>query len=307
VALDPPLERFAQKIVTFFPKPIPELAPQEFRSIVETAAKRSNPFHPPGVTAEDLTADLPGAAVAVRIYRPQGDRPHPAILWLHGGGFVAGSIVTHDSVCAGICASVSCSVIAANYRLAPEHPYPAALDDAVGLLRWAVGQASALGIDPERLAVGGDSAGATLALCAAQRLAGVPRLRLLALAYPVTDGDSTRPSYADAAGSAYLSRAMMEYFLKHYLPGGASAAAGALPLRSGSFDGLPPTFVVTAGHDPLHDEGVALVERLRAAGVAVDHRNAETMPHEFLRYRSLSKVAEAEFQAMCGAIAKVLR
>ncbi|MBL8672958.1 MAG: alpha/beta hydrolase [Alphaproteobacteria bacterium] len=307
MALDPPLERFAPKIVTFFPKPIPELTPQEFRSIVETAAKRSNPFHPPGVTAEDLTADLPGAAIPVRIYRPKGDRPHPAILWLHGGGFVAGSIVTHDPVCAGICASASCTVIAANYRLAPEHPYPAAQDDALGLLRWAVGRASALGIDPERLAVGGDSAGATLAIGAAQRLAGVPRLRLLALAYPVTDGDSTRPSYADTAGSAYLSRAMMEYFLRHYLPGGTSAAAGALPLRSGSLEGLPPTFVVTAGHDPLHDEGVALVERLRAAGVAVDHRNAETMPHEFLRYRSLSKVAEAEFQAMCGVIAKALR
>ncbi len=307
MALDPSLERFAQKIVTFFPKPIPELTPQEFRSIVETAAKRSNPFHPPGVTAEDLTANLPGAAIAVRIYRPQGDRPHSAILWLHGGGFVAGSIVTHDPICAGICASASCAVIAANYRLAPEHPFPAAQDDAVGLLRWAVSQASALGIDPGRLAVGGDSAGATLALGAAQRLAGVSRLRLLALAYPVTDGDPTRQSYGDTAGSAYLSRAMMEYFLRHYLPDGALTAAGGLPLRSGKFEGLPPTFVITAGHDLLHDEGVALVERIRAAGVAVDHRDAKTMPHEFLRYRSLSKVAEAEFQAMCGAIAEALR
>lgn len=234
----------------------------------------------------ELDIPLPGRVLAARLYVPESaaDRP-PLTLFYHGGGWVVGTLDTHDATVRALARASGSAVLSVAYRLAPEHPYPAPLEDCFEALCWAATQGDALGVDTTRLAVAGDSAGGNLAAACAilARDRGGPALRHQALIYPVTDRDYTTASYRENGGpSGFLSTAMMDWFWGNYL-GECSAEAAPLAcvLHTPELAGLPPATVITAEYDPLRDEGMAYAARLAAAGVPVDAAIAPGMIHGF--------------------------
>ena len=223
---------------------------------------------------EDRTVPANGAEIPVRIYRPDDARAaKPAFIWFHGGGWVIGSLDGADFGCRMMANASGCVVISVDYRLAPEHKFPTAVDDCMGVTQWIAENGASLGVDGSRLAVGGDSAGGNLAAVVSQlaRDAGGPSLSFQALVYPVTNYDYGTDSYRENAAGYLLERASMEWFWGHYLRSEADgASAKASPLRHTNLTGLPPAIVITAEFDPLRDEGETYAERLRAAGVPVE-------------------------------------
>ena len=227
--------------------------------------------------------DLDAGGVPARLYRPSAERRLGLFLYLHGGGWVLGSVETHDHVARALSSESGCAVLSLDYRLAPEHPFPAGLDDAFAAATWAHEHAEALGCDPERLAIGGDSAGANLAAVVTQS-AGVP-FSFQLLVYPVTDARNKSASYEELADRFFLRKAEMAWFLGHYLSGGQGSPddprVSPLLADDGAFAASPPTLVITAELDPLRDEGEAYAERLRAAGVAAESTRYDGMFHGF--------------------------
>ncbi len=279
--IDPELGDYLAAVAAAVP-PIASATPGARRARTEDIARRF-PFPSDTVVRQDHWLHLPGRELLVRAYRP-GPGRLPAILYLHGGGWVAGSVDTHDGVCAALANHANAIIASVQYRRAPENPFPAPNDDAFAALQWLAGSARDLDIEATRIAVAGDSAGAHLALGAAieARDRGGPRVALQVLFYPVVAPDFETASYREHADST-LTRADMIDYWNHYLP--VCAAHGdhrALPLRA-PLRGLPPAHVVVAGLDPLHDEGVALVERLRQHEVAAALVDEPTLVHGFLR------------------------
>ncbi|MEM8994131.1 MAG: alpha/beta hydrolase [Acidobacteriota bacterium] len=235
----------------------------------------------------------------IRIYTPADlRREPPALVYFHGGGWVVGDLDSSDAFCRLIAGQIPCRVISVDYRLAPEHPYPAAVEDAVAAFRWSWQHADALGIDRRRLAVGGDSAGGNLAAVVSAELAaseGRPCAQLLI--YPVTSARRDTPSYGHFARGFLLERDLMDYFFRHYL--GASGQAGAAddprvsPLAGDNFQGLPPTVIATAGFDVLRDEGEAYAKQLEAAGGTVVHRRYPELMHSFASMSGLPATRRA--------------
>lgn len=257
------------------------------------------------VTTADRTIPGPGGPLAIRVYTPATPAlgPRPLVVYLHGGGWTLGTIDQGDWMCGSTARDAGAVVVSVAYRLAPRHPFPAAVDDAMAALAWCRAEAAALGADPDRMGVMGDSAGGNLAavVALADRDAGGPRLRHQALLYPVTDGAMTSASYRANAEAPILTAADMAAFYGHYLaPGTDPLGPGVSPLRASSHAGLPQAIVVTAGHDPLHDEGVAYAEALRAAGVAVELADYPAMVHGFL---SIPRGARDAAQAMARVTA----
>jgi acetyl esterase len=241
------------------------------------------------VQARDL--HVPGAgghALPLRIYTPAGQAaaPRGLVLYLHGGGFVVGTLDDYDRLVRRLCLATDCVCVSVDYRLAPEHPFPAAVDDAQTALRWAFDEAPALGVDPTRIAVAGDSAGGNLAagLAIRARDEGLP-LRYQALAYPVTaQVGSPYPSYA-AYGKGYvLSQRMVDSFVRQYFgPGEPAPDWRGAPLLAASLRGVAPALVMVAGHDVLHDEGVAYAQRLCEADVQATLVDYGGLAHGFLQ------------------------
>jgi acetyl esterase len=249
---------------------------------------------------EDRRIPGPAGALPVRLYRPEERGILPCLVFLHGGGWTLCSIETHDATCRKLANGAGCLVVSVDYRLAPEHRFPAAAEDAFAAVRWVAERAEGLGIDPGRIAVGGDSAGGNLAAVVAlmARAAGAPPLRHQLLIYPVTDHDFETGSYRDNAGGPLLTRSMMQHFWDLYAPGEARAHPHASPLRAADLSSLPPATVLTAEYDPLRDEGEAYAERLRQAGVAVRASRYDGMIHGFFAFddvlpAALDAVAEA--------------
>jgi len=237
----------------------------------------------------DLTFEGPACEVPVRVYRPEteDDRRLPVLVYYHGGGWVLGTLDSIDSACRELADRVGCVVVSVDYRLAPEHPFPAAVDDAYAALRWAAATAEAFGADPSRLGVAGTSAGATLAAVTARRLREEPLgdvdLAVQLLLYPVTDHAFDTDSYEENAEGYLLTRADMRWFWEQYLRSPVDGANPYVsPLRAPDLSGLPPACVVTAGYDPLRDEGRAYADRLAEAGVDVAHEHYPSMCHGFL-------------------------
>lgn len=219
----------------------------------------------------DLTLEGPAGPIPARLYRPrpEAEGPLPALVFFHGGGWVLGGLESHDGLCRRLAASSGCAVVAVDYRLAPEHRFPAAFEDALAATRAVAAGAAAIGVDPERLGVGGDSAGGNLAagVCLALREAAGPRLRFQMLLYPLLDFAMETGSQRQFAEGHFLTAALQRWFRDHYL--GEAGPVGdwrASPLRASSLAGLPPAFVLTASHDPLRDEGEAYGARLAAEG-----------------------------------------
>lgn len=223
-----------------------------------------------------------GAGIPARVYTPC-DAPSGIVVYFHGGGWVIGSADDWDACCRSLSVASRCRLVSVDYRLAPEHRFPAAADDAYDALTWAAGAAQLTGAGP--LIVAGDSAGGNLAAVCAQRArdTGGPDLVLQVLIYPVTDHDLERPSYWLYDGDEFLvNRRDMEWFWGHYAPSPADRDNPyASPLRAASLSGLPPAYIVTAEHDPLRDEGFAYADRLRAARVPVQHRHYGSQIHGF--------------------------
>ena len=232
--------------------------------------------------------------LAVRIYRPAADEPLPALVYLHGGGWVVGSIESHDPVCRRLARRAPCVVASVEYRLAPEHPFPAGLEDAWRAIRWVAGSAAELGADAAALAVGGDSAGGNLAAVVALRArdAGLP-LALQILVYPVTDFDLDSPGYAEHGEGLNLTRGKMAWYWERYLAGADGADPEASPLRAPDLRGVAPALVQTAEYDPLCHEGEAYAARLADAGVPVTLSRYEGQIHGFVRLAALSADADA--------------
>lgn len=242
---------------------------------------------PPAVAAtRDIDIALPGRTLPARLYVPEGAGENPPlVVYYHGGGWVIGTLETHDSTCRVLANASSAAVLSIGYRLAPEAPFPGPLDDCFDALSWAHAHAAELGVDGSRLAVAGDSAGGNLAAAVAIRArdAGGPALRHQLLIYPVTDADFTRPSYVENGGEgAFLSTPMMQWFWRQYLgelPQGHvdGVTVGTHP----DLSGLASATVITAECDPLRDEGMVYAERLAAAGVPVEAEIAPGMIHGF--------------------------
>jgi acetyl esterase len=231
---------------------------------------------------------LPGPAgeLPYRLYTPATDTtdPLPGFVFFHGGGMVAGSIETHDRICAALAQTTGCRLISVGYRLAPEHKFPAAIEDAIAATRWISECAAALGIDATRLVVGGDSAGATLGAVVCQdaaRNAG-PAILLQCLICPVLDFDETSPSRDEFAENHLIDRATLQADLADYLPEDADLSDVRIsPLRVIDLAGLPPAIIHTAEFDPMRDEGNAYARKLMAAGIDVEHICHDGMIHNF--------------------------
>jgi acetyl esterase len=257
----------------------------------------------------DLQAPGPHGPIPLRLYRPAGTAAEtalPALVYYHGGGWVIGDIDTHDPVCRQLANDSGAAILSVDYRLAPEHKFPAAVDDAFSALRFAADEAAALGIDPHRLAVGGDSAGGNLAAVVAllARDAGFVGLRHQLLIYPATDFAGRYASQERLAEGFLLTRINQDWFHGHYLRSDADRTDWrASPLLAPDLSGLPPAYVLTAGFDPLCDEGEAYAARLEASGVAVTRRRFAGQIHGFLTMgKAIDEAATA--LAACGDAVK---
>jgi len=233
---------------------------------------------------EDRLVPGPAGAIPVRIYTPAGDGPFPLLVFFHGGGFVLCDLDTHDATCRALCNEATAVVVSVAYRLAPEHPYPAAPEDCFAATCWAASHAHSLSADASRLGVVGDSAGGCLAAVVTlmARHAGNPTIAFQGLIYPVTNCAFDTPSYRDNAQGYYLTREAMQWFWEQYLSDPAQAEQPhASPLRAPDLAGLPVASLVTAGYDPLRDEGQAYGQALAAAGVPVQLHHFAGQFHGF--------------------------
>ena len=255
----------------------------------------------------DLELPGPAGTLRARLYVPEGHRPPgPLVVYFHGGGHVIGDLDTHDQPCRFLAREIPAQVLAIEYRCGPEHPFPAAVDDALAGFRWACSEAEALGADPERIAVAGDSAGGNLAAVVA-RLAvrdGGPAPAFQALIYPVTDYSRKRPSYALFAQGFFLTSEEMDWYRDQYFASAEERSdPRASPILADDLAGLPPAHVVTAGFDPLRDEGEDYAARLRDAGVPVTMRRERDLVHGFINAVGLGGRPEEAGRAVAAEIA----
>jgi acetyl esterase len=240
---------------------------------------------------ENLSAPGPGGDIPLRLYASERGGLHPALVYFHGGGFVFGNLDTHDAVCRALAKESGAVVVSVDYRLSPEHKFPAAVDDSYAATLWVAANAEKLGIDARRIAVGGDSAGGNLATVVAMRCrdAGGPKLAAQVLLYPVTDSSSYETdSHRDFAEGYFLTSAGMAWFTSHYLASADQKTHPEVsPLLAPNLSGLPPALVITAEFDPLRDEGEAYAKRLQQAGVAVTVSRYPGMIHGFVSMRGV--------------------
>lgn len=287
-ALDPQAKAVIDLVIKSGRPAFHQLSPRDARQMYRDTRPASTPPAPEIGAVKDLAADGPAGSVPLRLYRPwevPAATALPALVFFHGGGWVIGDLDTHDVLCRQLTAGAGISVVAVDYRLAPEHRFPAAIDDAWAATRWVAAHAAELGIDAGRLAVGGDSAGGNLAAVVAllARDHGGPSITLQTLIYPVVDVAAEARSYTDFADGFMLTRDSMRWFIAHYVGGQGSAADWRVsPLRAPSLAGVAPALVVTAGFDPLRDEGDAYAAKLRQAGVRVDAICYGGMVHGFV-------------------------
>lgn len=263
-------------------------------------AMRNLPHRPvhPELPSADRVVDGPGGDLRLRIYRPAGTQSGaaPVVVFFHGGGFIAGDLDTHDGTARMHAVDGGAVVVSVDYRLAPEHLFPAAVEDAMAATEWVAAHAAELGVDPSRLAVAGDSAGGNLAAVVTQlaRDAGGPAIAFQLLWYPATTYDGTLPSFIENAHAPIIDSEAVAVLTRAYVGDHVDLAnppAMLAPARAANLAGLPPAYIAVAGHDPLRDDGIRYGELLAAAGVPVQVHNAETMVHGYLGYAGVIPAA----------------
>jgi acetyl esterase len=255
------------------------------RQFYEKASEISRGDPPKPFEVKNITIPGPESELPAIYYRPSDASDLPILVFFHGGGYVIGSPTTHDAVCRHLCVLARCIVISVDYRLAPEHKFPAAPQDAYAATCWVVENAASLGGDPANVAVGGDSAGGNLSagVCLAAKNAGGPNLVYQLLIYPGTDMTESFPSHKSFGQNYLLTASLIGWFHKNYMdPESDLTNWQASPLHASDHSGLPPAFVLTAGFDPLQDEGKAYAEKLKVAGVDVTYSHYEGMLHGFI-------------------------
>jgi acetyl esterase len=296
MAIHPDAGKVVELIKASGRPPYPTVGHIEARRLY--TASRAILQHDPAPVAEtlDINAEGPAGPIPLRLYRGMGTeqgKALPTLIYYHGGGWVLGDIASHDGVCRDIANAAKCCVVSVDYRLAPEHKFPAAAVDSIAAADWIVKNAAKFGIDANRLAVGGDSAGGNLSAVVAlhARDTGAFKLKLQVLIYPSTDMTTVYPSYETFAEQLPLTRVTMDWFVDLYL--GVREVDSkdwrASPLRAPTLAGVAPAFVVTAGLDPLRDEGELFASRLRDSGVAVTTKRYEGQIHGFI---SMGKIVE---------------
>ncbi|MEI6201752.1 MAG: alpha/beta hydrolase [Enhydrobacter sp.] len=256
------------------------------RKAVDKMSEDSEANPPDVASVDDGAFAGPGGEIRFRRYRPLGSAPGalPTLVYYHGGGFVIGNIETHDSTCRRLANKSRCQVISIDYRLAPEHPFPAPIDDGIAAFRHIRDNAASFDADPKRIAVGGDSAGGAIAavVCQSCRSAGEKMPAFQMLIYPATDSSRHSASRQEFAKGYFLEKDLIDWFWNAYAPAGTDLKDLRLsPLLAADFTGLPPAFVLTAGFDPLRDEGRAYANRLIDAGVKTTYVNYPGTIHGF--------------------------
>ena len=263
----------------------------------------------PQVTVQEHSIDGPGGAIPVRVYRPPSDKSVlPVVVFIHGGGWSVGDLDSYDGSARLHAVGAESVVVSIDYRLAPEHPFPAAVDDVWAATQWVARHADQLGADPDRLGVAGDSAGGNLAAVVAQlaRDAAIP-IRFQLLWYPSTTFDTSLPSFTENAEAPILTLAACKGFTRWYVgDSDISAPPATLVPAAGDLSGLPPAYVAVAGHDPLRDDGVRYAELLAEAGVRVELHNAESLVHGYIAYAGVvpaaTEATERGLQALRAAL-----
>ncbi len=301
MALDPQVKTVLDQMASLNGPPIQELGVTEARALLESLAAIGGP--PAEVASvEDRTFSGPAGDVPVRIYRPTDDAgPQPVLVWFHGGGWVLGSIEGSDLTCRNLAAQSGVVIVSVGYRLAPEHPYPSGLDDCYAAMVWVTATAGDLGVDPDRVAVGGDSAGGNLAavVALAARDRGGPAVRFQLLVYPVTDALMSHPSVRDNGQGYMLTDDSMKWFIELYLgERGDPKDPLVSPVYADDLSGLPPALVITAEYDPLRDEGEAYGTRLQQDRVAAKVSRYDGMIHGFF---SMGAIVDAARRATAEA------
>lgn len=288
--MDPGIRNFMIAGELFYPPDAVNFTMAEQRAFYDRYCEHFRKARPATISTQDFTM----GSIACRRYHKAGTVNPPVLLYLHGGGFVLGGLDSHDDACCGFCEGAEVDVVAVEYRLAPEHTYPAQIDDC-----WAVLQH--LAEREPRIIIGGDSAGGNLSAAIAIKVrdAGGPRLLGQVLIYPGLGGDMTQGSYITQAQAPGLSTSDVVYYRDVYKGDGSKLAE---PLRETDFTGLPPAFLIAAGLDPLHDDCEAYAAQLRNAGVAAQVRDEPLLVHAFLRARYMSAPAAAAFAAIVAAI-----
>jgi acetyl esterase len=292
--------------------PYETVSPAEARALYLKGRVVSNPEPPELEKVTPLTIPAPHGLIPARIYTPKTLRKAaglaPVLVFFHGGGWVIGDLDSHDVVCRKLALEGELVVVSVDYRLAPEHKFPAAVDDAMAATKWIAENAKQLGVDAARLMVGGDSAGGNLAavVAIAARDGNGPAIAGQVLIYPATDFTMAHPSHSEPETSILLTHSVIKWFRDHYLNGAADVGDWrASPARATTLVGLPPAYVLTAGADPLRDEGNEYAERLKQAGVAVAYRNFPGQFHGFFTMGKLlqqANIAAKEIGAWLKAL-----
>ena len=307
---DPQMQMVLDQVAALEPPPIISMTPFNARQtspltlavLAEVGERGLPPLEAVGDVSH-LLIPGPGGQLLIRIYTPQGSGPFPGLVYFHGGGWVIANLDTYDPSCRALTNAANCVVVSVAYRQAPEFRFPAAHEDSYAATQWVMANAARLNIDPQRVAVAGESAGGNLAtavtLMARDRGGRMPVHQLLV--YPITNYAFNTPSYEENANAMPLNRPLMQWFFSYYLRRPADGANPYVsPLRAANLRGLPPATVITAQIDPLRSEGEAYANRLREAGVATTYTNYEGVTHEFF---TMSAVIDKAKQAVAEAAA----
>jgi acetyl esterase len=281
--LDPQAQMLLDQMASMGTPPLQAMSVPEARAFIDSMGAFNSEVEDVA-HVEDVSIPGPASTIPARLYRPAGTGPFPLLVYFHGGGWVIGGIQSHDGLCRSLANAAACAVLSIDYRLAPEHKFPAPVDDCYAATAWAVSNAASLGADPARVAIGGDSAGGNLTAVVAQlaRDRKSPPLRFQLLIYPATDAGYDTPSYRENATGYFLELDGMRWFYDHYLRSEADRAdPRASPLRATDLRELPPALVITAEFDPLRDEGEHYAARLREADVPVTLTRYDGMIHGF--------------------------
>ncbi|MGH7896570.1 MAG: alpha/beta hydrolase [Candidatus Binatia bacterium] len=303
----PKAKEFLEQLVAAGMPPLGSQSPAETRLAFDAIATFGGPPEPMA-KIEERRVPGPAGEIPLRVYTPEAASPLPVLVYFHGGGWVIGNFETHDAVCRLLAKSAPAIVASVDYRLAPEHKFPAAAEDCYAATRWVAENAAAIGGAAEKLAVGGDSAGGNLAAVVSlmARDRKTPKIGLQLLVYPVTAHGYDTASYRENADGYLLTKDAMVWFWNHYLTGQADGEnAYASPLRAKDLRGLPPALVVTAEFDPLRDEGESYAKRLEEAGVPVTLKRYDGIIHGFFTMCGVFDQAREAVSAAAAEIRKL--
>ncbi|HVP02023.1 MAG TPA: alpha/beta hydrolase [Solirubrobacteraceae bacterium] len=307
--LDPQIRQLLTMLNAMGTQGLSSTTPQQARRWFRTFTVDLRPPETivPVAAAEDVELPGPAGSLPARRYRPEAAGPMPTIVFFHGGGFVIGDIDTHDNQCRTLCRDVGAVVLSVGYRLAPETPWPGAVEDCLAATRWAGEHVGELGGDPAAIAVAGDSAGGNLAAVVAQRVRdeGGPRLAAQLLIYPGVDmeeDEARYPSYAANGEGFFLTADDMRWFADQYAGPAADRRDPTLSPLHGTLAGLPPAVITTAEYDPLRDQGTTYADALRGAGVPVVHLDFPGLIHGYFDMSRLSPACAEAVGATCEAL-----